>query len=136
MSTRKYDLKPGDRIIEPLFQTGLTKHHVVFLGIDQNGVEWMAENQKFKGVRIITAQAYFAETRKIDRIERFGGTNAERKQVVQRALRLAGKPYDLINYNCEHFANEVLTGRVESKQVEKAFIAVLGLLLFGLFVNE
>jgi hypothetical protein len=35
-----YCLETGDRIVEPLFQTGLTKHHVVFLGTDDIGLEW------------------------------------------------------------------------------------------------
>ncbi len=91
----------------------------------------MAENHKFDGVRIVPAREYFKSVKAIDRIEKFKGTNAERKQAIQRAIRKAGTPYDLINYNCEHFANEVATGKAFSSQVETAFAALAGLLLIG-----
>jgi hypothetical protein len=45
---------------------------------------------------------------------------------VQRALLEIGKPYDLINYNCESFSNYVQYQRVESNQAE------VGMAIFGL----
>ncbi|WP_106524551.1 lecithin retinol acyltransferase family protein [Taibaiella chishuiensis] len=38
--------------------------------------------------------------------------------MVQRALALRGKAYNLITYNCEHYANEVQYGKQESRQVQ------------------
>lgn len=124
-----YQLQAGDRIIEPLFKTGLTKHHAIYLGNDANGIEWIAENHKLHGVRIVDASIYFQKIKKISRIEKFNGTDEQRRTIVKKALSLAGKPYNLINYNCEHFANEVITGRSESKQV----LAALASFVLGLF---
>lgn len=136
MYSKIYNLKPGDHIVEPLFQTGLTKHHAIYLGIDNSGVEWIAENHKFKNAQIIPAVEYFASVDRIDRIEKFKGNNIERKQAVMRALKLAGKPYNLVTYNCEHFVNEVLTGKAESKQVNNVFAGLFALLLIGFLLNE
>ena len=127
-----YGLKSGDRIVESLFQTGITKHHAIYLGSDAKGQEWIAENKKFEGVRIVPAKEYFKSAGKIDRVERFDGNNKERKNVVQRAFQLAGRPYDLVQYNCEHYANEVLTGKIESRQVTVFFTVVAALLLIRL----
>jgi hypothetical protein len=33
---------------------------------------------------------------------------------------LLGKPYDLVIFNCEHFARWIATGKTESKQVKTA----------------
>lgn len=131
-----YGLQVADRIVEPLFQTGLTKHHAIYLGGDSTGNELIAENHKVKGVQIITASQYFSSLKKIDRIEKFQGNYLERNAAVQRALQLAGKPYDLLNYNCEHYANEVLTGKAKSKQVEFVFAGILVAFLIGIFSTE
>ena len=53
----------------------------------------------------------------ITRIERFPGMEYDRRLAVQNALKKLGQPYDLINYNCQHYANEIQHGRVESDQV-------------------
>lgn len=135
MNTNIYNLKPGDRIVEPLFQTGLTKHHAIYLGSDKNGIEWIAENNKFKNVQLLPAIQFFASVRQIDRIERFNGSNSKRLEVVQRALKLAGKPYDLINYNCEHFVNEAITEKATSSQVTTFFAGLLATLFIGIFLN-
>lgn len=129
--SQHYGLQPADRIVEPLFQTGVTKHYSIYLGEDFSGQEWIAENHKTKGVQIIPAKNFFSQTKQIVRIEKFNGSNQARKEAIQRALRLAGKPYNLLNYNCEHYANEVLTGRPESKQVTNAFVGLFALIVLG-----
>ena len=136
MYSKLYKLLPGDRIITPLFQTGLAKHFAIYLGKDKSGIEWITENHKFTNVQIIPASQYFASMKKIDRIEKFKGSNAERILAVKRALQLAGKSYDLVNYNCEHFANEVLTGQVESRQIRNVFAGLISIFLIGLLINE
>lgn len=133
---KHFGLAPADRIIEPLFQTGFSKHHAIYLGINSLGIELVAENHKVKGVQIITASEYFSSVKRIDRIEKFDGNYIDRKAAVQRALELAGKRYDLINYNCEHFANEVLTGKAKSKQVEIVFAGMLAVFLIGILSTE
>ena len=113
----KHRLRPGDRLISPLFATGLTKHHAIYLGMDTTGIEWVAENHKLLGVRAVKATAYFASAPSFI-IRPFSGSYAEMIVAVQRALAEVGKPYDLINYNCEHYAEYVQNGLVFSQQVE------------------
>lgn len=132
-----YQLQTGDQIIEPLFSTGLTKHHAIYLGHDLNNVEWIAENHNVFGVRIIDANTYFQNVRRISRIDRFQGTLQQRQAIVQKALSLVGKPYNLITYNCEHFVNEVIHGKSESKQILNAFGGLaLGLVFVGIFSSR
>jgi hypothetical protein len=125
---RQYGLQPADRLIEPIFQTGLTKHHSIYLGIDAEGTEWIAENHKFVGVRLIKASDYFLKG-KLIKTERFRGNYQQRIAAVKRALSLLGKPYNLIDFNCEHYAQYVQTGKIESKQVSTV-LAVLACLFF------
>lgn len=129
---RIYSLKPGDSIIEPLFRTGLSKHYAIYLGKDSNGNEVVAENHWIKGVNIISARDYFSSVKHIARIERFSGSELERTKALQRAFNLAGKPYDLLNYNCEHFATEVQKGRPRSNQVTN-FTVLFILFMIGLY---
>jgi len=123
--SKQFNLQPGDCIIEPLFQTGLSKHHAIYLGWDDNGIEWIAENHKFKNVQVIPADEYFATVKRIDRIKKFNGSKEE----------LAGKPYDLVTYNCEHYATEAITGKARSRQVETAFGVLLIAFVIALFID-
>ena len=130
-----YNLKPADRIVAPLFQTGLTKHHAIFLGTDRHGQEWIAENHYTEGVRIISASTFF-KTNKIDRVERFKGNLYERRIALEKARRLVGKSYNLLSYNCEHYANEVLNGKVESQQIATFFAIAIGVLFIGMAASD
>jgi hypothetical protein len=52
--------------------------------------------------------------------------------VVQRALALVGRKYDLFAFNCEHAANLAANGRAESSQLQgmvRLGLAVAGLML-------
>jgi len=134
---QQYFLKPGDQLVESIFATGLTKHFAVYLGRLSDGQEWIAENHHHTGgVRLVTVRDYAAGERSLVRIDRFSGTEQERHQVILRALRLAGKSYDLVQYNCEHFATEVTTGLAESKQVRNVVGGLVLLLLIGLWRSE
>lgn len=132
---RKYGLQPGDAIVEPIFQTGITKHFSLYLGVDAAGTEWIAENYKWEAVRIVPAEQYFHLGRKVERIEKFNGDSVARRKTIQRALALVGKPYDLVSYNCEHYVNEVLTGKSESKQVDNIVLGLLTVLIVGAIVK-
>jgi len=55
---------------------------------------------------------------------------SHRQAIVNRATSLIGKKYDLINFNCEHFATYAQTGQAESPQLAGA--VCLG--LAGLFL--
>lgn len=132
---KKYNLKPGDQIVECITALGITKHFALYLGPDEYNREWIVENKKITGVRLIPAAKYFSQLISLARIEKFIGTNAERNQAVKNALKSVGKPYHLTDYNCEHFVTEVTTGKSESKQVQNVSLSILGLLLFGMLAD-
>lgn len=55
--------------------------------------------------------------------------------VIWHARRLLGTQYDLLAFNCEHFANLVVTGKKESPQLQRA-VAWTGLLGLAAAVFE
>ncbi len=96
------------------------------------------ENKIGIGVHIVTADDFFKTVLEITGIERFVGSNYERKLAVQTALQKVGLPYHLINYNCQHFANEIQKNRTESEQIDNFFHGVKmvsGILLFAALIN-
>lgn len=111
-------LKPADRLVVPKSALGLVQHHAIYLGQDYLGRDLIAENIVGRQVCITTAEAFFAKNPSIHQIERFQGDRIERRAAVERALKSLGKPYDLINYNCEHFANEVQANLSFSPQLQ------------------
>ncbi|MCR8559383.1 lecithin retinol acyltransferase family protein [Mucilaginibacter sp. BJC16-A38] len=127
-----YGLEIGDCILLPLFETGLTKHFAIYLGRDEYGQEIIIQNLAGVGVHLLEASDFFAKASRIARIEKFYGNIYQQNQVIQRAVALLGTPYNLLVYNCEHFANEVRYGKKESCQVATAaFLALtLGVLAF------
>ena len=131
-----YDLTPGDEILVPKSNFNIIQHHALYLGFDENRTDWIIHNTAGVGVSLITADEFFSLCPHITEIRRFSGTNQERKQLVQRALTKIGKPYNLIDYNCQHFTSEVKTGKAVSKQVENAIVGGLFLLFIGALISE
>jgi len=130
----KYGVEQADLIKEPIFQTGLSVHHAIYLGIDKQGIEWVAENQKFAGVRLVKAQDFFSSGQTYS-VEKFSGSYEERVAAVKRALSQLGQQYDLVSYNCEHYSSYVRTGTSRSKQVENV-VAGVGIFALFLFVGK
>lgn len=127
-----YGLEIGDCILLPLFETGLTKHFAIYLGRDEYGREIIVQNLAGVGVHLADAADFFAKASRIARIEKFNGNIYQQNHVIQRALTLLGTSYNLLTYNCEHFANEVRYGKRESTQVKVAIVALtLGVLAFS-----
>ncbi|MFY9307706.1 MAG: lecithin retinol acyltransferase family protein [Bacteroidia bacterium] len=104
----KFNLQPGDRVVVPKSQWQLVQHHALYLGCDDYGNHYMCENVIGIGVRLVSVAEFLNGVTQITRIEKFTGNDYERKAVVQKALSKLGQPYNLINYNCESFVNEVL----------------------------
>lgn len=127
----QYQLSPGDRLIHPIDGYPLAKHNGIFLGVDKFGNKLVSENHKGKGQQVVTLSSYLTEYGSIQHIEPFTGSNRERYQAIKRALWNAGKPYDLITNNCEHYANYVQTGVPESKQVRNVFLGVISLFIIA-----
>jgi signal peptidase I len=127
-------LLPGDRIIVPKSGLKIVQHHAIYLGEDDYGNHFICENIFGRGVQMTRVNEFFADVKEVTRIEKFSGNNYNRKITVQKALSRLGKPYHLINYNCESFANEVIHQTPVSKQVNNAmgllgFAVVIGLIL-------
>lgn len=139
MKWRELNLKPADRIVVPKSDLRIVQHHAIYLGQNHQGQDLIAENVVGVGVRLITVEEFFNGVIEIAQIERFRGGNYERKLAVQKALNKLGQPYHLINYNCQHFANDVQFNKVESKQVSNVISGlkiILGILLFIVIVRN
>jgi hypothetical protein len=143
MNWKNLNLKPADRIVVPKSGLRIVQHHAIYLGQNYEGQHLIAENKIGFGVSLITADDFFKDVIEITRIERFKGSNYERKLAVQKALSKCGVSYDLINYNCQHFANEIQYNLIKSDQVDGLFeglkvavgvAIVIG--LFNLFTND
>jgi hypothetical protein len=119
--SKQLNLQPADSIVVPKSELRMIEHYIVFLGCDELGNEWFAENNNVVGVRIIQAKDIRNDLIQVNRVKKFIGTNHQRMLAVKRALQEAGRPYSLINYNCEHFSNKVQTGKASSRQVAWGF---------------
>jgi uncharacterized protein YycO len=131
-----YNLKPVDEIIVPKSGLNIVQHHALYLGFDEQGTDWIIENAYGAGVRLVTADNFFNLNPHINEIRRFTGTNQERRQLVERALQKVGQPYNLIDYNCQHFTSEIKTGTKRSRQVENAVVGSFMVLLIGALLSD
>lgn len=130
------NLQPGDRLVLPKNILGIIQHHVIYIGLDDNGCRLYIENYLGKGVQVISERHLFRDGYVITRIEPFTGSTYQRQEAVKRAMQLIGKPYDLVNFNCEHYANTVQHNKNYSNQVSNgAALAFLGL-IFGIGFME
>lgn len=130
-TVNQYGLQLGDRLVR---EKGVfSKHHGIFVGI-HNGIPLVAENQSGQGVQYISLyQFLLGNTSNLTRIERFGGSEEARKNIIPRINKLIGTHYDLINFNCEHFAELIQHGRPISRQVNTTLfglglLAILGII--------
>lgn len=128
---KRYKLKTGDRLVRS--KGILSKHHGIFAAYE-NGVAWIAENQSGKGVQYVQLSEFLLnDPDTLERIEKFNGTEHQRASIVPRINNLLGTSYDLINFNCEHFAEYVQNGKAKSRQVTNTFIG-LGLVALGVAI--
>lgn len=131
---KRYKILPGDEIVVPKSGWNLIQHHAVYLGYDSKGIDWMIENNVDEGVRLITADAFFKQVIQINKINRFKGSNSQRKVLVQKALASVGQPYSLIDFNCQHFTSELLTGKRVSYQLQNlAAVAAVAIIIGAIF---
>jgi hypothetical protein len=132
-------LKVGDRIIVPKSGVRMIQHHAIYLGYWSNH-HWFIENKESIGVRLITAEVLLLDVDMITRILHFSPTPGySRTDLYNYALSKRGKSYNLINYNCEHLANDIQHKVAKSKQANTGIgIAVIGLaaLLIGGLTNS
>ncbi len=127
---RQYNLEPGDRIIIPKSLLGLVQHHALYLGYNNLGQHLICENVFGVGVKLTSVESFFQDTTSVTSIEKFRGNNFERRNIVQKALTRLGKPYSLINYNCESFCNDVQHNIIKSAQVSVGlFVGFVGIMI-------
>lgn len=133
---QNFNLQPADRIVVPKSDLRWVQHHAIYLGKDANYIDWFAENKFGKGVQIVNAHQFFHDVIEITRVETFNGTQTQRKQAVLSALSLKGTNYDLLQFNCEHYANLVQHKQQVSDQVKTGLALGLIVLFVGIFFNN
>lgn len=122
------NLQIGDRIVVPKSTLNLVQHHAIFLGVKKGRYQFI-ENKDGIGVRLVTAEIFFLGVNKITDVMRFKPKVGYNRNDLERyALTKLGKPYHLINYNCEHFSSEVQNRIVKSQQADTG----IGIAIFGL----
>ena len=106
-----------------------TIHEGIVYGADRSGTDFMIENSKVCGQVVISTLQEFC-----------GGGSWEivqpapaglEDQIISRALNLRGRPYDVIDYNCQHFVSEVYTGSPSSWQLPQ-FGLLVGLIALAI----
>lgn len=135
---RKFNLRPADRIVVPKSNLRLIQHHAIYLGRNEQGVDVIAENKIGIGVRLVSADEFFKDVSTITRIERFIGSEYDRKRAIERAISLVGYDYDLFDFNCEHYSSLVQHNEKKSNQAQTATVmGVFTLLFLGLaYAND
>ncbi|MBS1572179.1 MAG: hypothetical protein JST62_07295 [Bacteroidetes bacterium] len=126
-------LKPADRLVLPKSSIGLVQHHAIYVGKDNKGNRLYIENAIGKGVQMVTESYLFRDGHELTRIEPFVGNQYQRNAAVRLAMQSLGRQYDLLNFNCEHYANSVQHRNSYSNQVGNGI--VLGLLALVLGVG-
>ena len=84
----------------------------------------VAHNSKDRGVELARLEA-FSGGGCVVLESRVAGGPETRREVVARALTYVGKGYDLLNFNCEHYASLVQSGRPSSPQLAAIGFAAL-----------
>lgn len=103
-------------------------HYGVVVDPDRLGMTVVAHNSKDRGVELVPLGA-FARGGHVVVESRVDGRLAVQQTVVARALAHLGKGYDLLNFNCEHYASLVQTGRPSSPQL--ALVGLVTIVLVG-----
>ncbi len=126
------NFKTGDMIQRP---GPLGTHHVgIYLGRDVWGREWVIHNAKGGFVREDLMEP-FAAGFPVSLRNRVARTLYEQQTTLARARSLLGQKFDLLNFNCDHFATYAQTGTASSPQL-RAFAGVIGIALFvGLAIS-
>ncbi len=129
---RQYGFGTGDRIVVPKSGLNMVQHHALFFG-NVNGEAMVAENKEGKCVLLTPLDVFLADAGRITRIEPFTGTYQQQAFVMDRVNARLGRRYDRWNYNCEQFVNDVLHGRVESRQADigKAILGAVTVAAIG-----
>ncbi len=125
-------LATGDKLQRP---GPLGTWHVgIYLGQDYLGRDWVIHNDKGGYVKEDLLST-FAAGHPISLAQRTARTLWEQQQIIARARSLLGQQFDLINFNCEHFANYAQAGKASSPQLRFAAGAAAVFSLILLFAT-
>jgi Lecithin retinol acyltransferase len=126
-------LHAGDRLESPKKEAKFIIHHAIYVGV-VNGLQQVVENQINHGVRLVTLEQFRREHPDFT-VTANNVSSDERQRIVNEALNKLGKPYTLLGYNCETFANDVQYGTPVSHQVKKWGMVAGSLLSSFLFIK-
>jgi len=113
------NFQPGDKIAVQRF---FYKHVGIYIG---NGS--VVHNDKGGGV-VLATLAEFSAGGSVILQKRVATDYFQQQAIAQRALSLLGSQFNVFHFNCEHAANWAQSGRVESEQLQGAFIVILAVL--------
>lgn len=119
-------VREGDKIRTEGFG-GAVDHYGIYVGQDPRYGPCVAHNNKGVGVQVVTWAA-FSNGKPVFIEEPVPDDPAERRAIVQRALSQVRKPYSLLFYNCEDFANHAYSKTPYSKQVIGACLLGIGVM--------
>ncbi|MEZ5196375.1 MAG: hypothetical protein R2764_08245 [Bacteroidales bacterium] len=130
------NLLPADVIVVGKKNINLLDHYVIYMGED-NGNHWFIANIIDKGVTWLSesdVQEYIIRYAPKG-LRRFPHGIERRREAVELAINKVGEGYNLITYNCEHFANEVQFRKAESKQVDDVAKGLLTVTVSALLIG-
>lgn len=113
-------LQPADVIVLKKKFFGMLDHFAIYIGRNRYNQPLFAANYT-RGTRLVSQNelAEFLQTLEPQRIERFTGTEQQRRAAIRRAeSRLGKNDYSYLSNNCEHYKNFVQTGVHRSEQAE------------------
>lgn len=105
-------------------------HFGILYGVDHKGTCWIIENNQ-NGVQCVTFRDFMSEK------DDFTIINSSKniyfyKNVIERAMKVSEKAYDLLNFNCDQFVNYAVYGKAFSKQKEDAELFIKDILKIGM----
>ena len=116
-----HQLKATDALVLRKRFIGMVDHYVLYMGLRANQPVFIANYKN--GVKEISNEEIRSYLQKLEpvRIERFEGSESDRKLAFNRALsRIGERAYNYFSNNCEHFKNWVHFGDRYSSQVDTA----------------
>jgi lecithin:retinol acyltransferase len=116
------------RLADKIRIVGSFSHVGIILEVPYFGPIIVAHNDKHRGVEIVTLES-FSAGRRVEVDSRVIGGSKVQAEMVRRARSLVGRPYDLLDFNCEHYASYVQTGKAASPQLQA--VGILALVLVG-----
>lgn len=114
-------LKEADAVVLRKKILGMVDHFAIFVGYRGNKPIFVANYKD--GVREVSNSEIkeILKTLQPTAIQKFNGTEYERRKATSRALsRVGERAYNYVSNNCEHFKNWVHSGEHRSEQVNKA----------------